>query len=438
MIKVIKFGGSSVANAAQYKKIKNIVDSDSTRKIIVASACGKADKHDHKVTDLLYLCEAHVKYGMDYEPIVSLIEEKHQNIANELGLTIDVHAEMNKIRAILKGKGSLDELVSRGEYLSSKLLAEYLDADFIDAKDVIFFNYDGSIDLETTKEKLLPLLNKEKRVVVPGFYGSLPNGIIKVMSRGGSDITGSILANVIDADVYENWTDVSGMLVCDPRIISSPKRIDYITYAELREMSYMGANVLHDEAIFPVKQKNIPINIRNTNDPDNPGTMIVDKCDENIATPVITGITGKRGFTVISVSKGHSASEVGFLRKALTIFENYKISIVTVATGVDSFSIVVADNDVNDCLYGIVNELKTDLKCEEVKIIDDLALVCVVGRGMKSRTGMSGEIFGELGSKKINIKTISQGADEISIIIGVNDDDFVKTIESVYRRFIGE
>lgn len=438
MIKVVKFGGSSLSNAQQFKKIKNIVTKDSSRKIIVASACGKASSDDHKVTDLLYLCQAHVKYGMDYEMILSLIEEKHQEIIENLQLDFDLKKEMDAIREILSKKGSLDQLVSRGEYLSSRLLALYLDAECIDAKDVIMFDYDGKINLEATQTQLLPRLKTSKRVVVPGFYGSLPNGMIKLMSRGGSDITGSILANVVQADVYENFTDVSGMLVCDPRIIDHPKRIDYITYAELREMSYMGANVLHDEAIFPVKLKNIPINVRNTNDPDNPGTMIVDQCPAEVATPLITGITGKKGFTVISVSKGHSASEVGFLKKALQIFENYGISVVTLATGVDSFSIVVVDQDVNDCLYGIVNDLKTELQCEEVKIFDELALVCVVGRGMKAKTGMSGQIFGELGNQKINIKTISQGADEISIIIGVNEDDFTKTIESIYQRFIGE
>lgn len=434
MLKVCKFGGSSVANAAQFRKIKDIVNSDPSRKIIVASACGKAYKEDHKVTDLLYLCEAHKKYGMDYEDILGLIEGKHQDIIDELNLKFDLISEMNKLHDLLKRNSNTDELISKGEYLSSRLLAEYLDARFVDAKDVICFNFDGSLDVESTKVKFLPYLETDKKIVVPGFYGTLPNGVIKTMSRGGSDITGSLLANIIDAEVYENWTDVSGIYVCDPRIIKDPKRIDVITYDELREMSYMGANVLHDEAIFPVKEKNIPINIRNTNEPDNPGTMIVSKANE--ASFPITGITGKKNFAVVRVVKSNSSSEVGFLKKALEVFENYNIPVVMVTTGIDSFSIIIDKNDANTAIYELANNIKTKLNCEDVSIYDDLSLVCVVGRGMKSKTGMSGQIFSLLGQNNINIKTISQGADEISIIVGIEEKNFSETISSIYKEFI--
>ncbi|MCQ2554656.1 MAG: aspartate kinase [Clostridia bacterium] len=438
MIKVCKFGGSSVANGDQYRKIKEIVDSDKERKIIVASACGKSGKNDHKVTDLLYLCDAHVKYGMDYDDILSLILKKHQGIKEDLGLKLDVEAEVGKIREILENKGSIDELVSRGEYLSCKLLAEYLDADFVDAKDVVTFRYDGSLDIEKTKEKFAPHLSGKRKIVVPGFYGALPNGKIKVMSRGGSDISGALLANIADASVYENWTDVSGILVTDPRIIQNPKKIKYITYAELRELSYMGANVLHDEAIFPVKEKNIPINIRNTNDKDEPGTMIVNEVTSKEETPLVTGIAGKKGFTVISAGKSNISNEIGFLKRALQIIENHRIPVTTVTTGVDNFSLIMSADDVKDNIYEIMNAFRTELQCDDVNIYENLALVCIVGRGMKARTGMSGEIFGELGRKKVNIKTISQGSDEISIIVGISDKDFKKAIEAVYNRFIAE
>ncbi|MDO4198355.1 MAG: aspartate kinase [Erysipelotrichaceae bacterium] len=434
MIKVCKFGGSSVANAAQFRKIKDIVNKDNERKIIVASACGKAYKEDHKVTDLLYLCEAHKKYGMSYDDILSLIETKHQDIIDELDLHFNLKEEMDKIRDLLKKSSASDELISRGEYLSSRLLSIYLDAEFVDAKDVICFDYDGKLDIESTKEKFLPYLETQKKIVVPGFYGSLPNGVIKTMSRGGSDITGSLLANIADAKVYENWTDVSGIYVCDPRIIKDPKRIDIITYDELREMSYMGANVLHDEAIFPVKEKDIPINIRNTNEPDNEGTMIVSTADQ--ASMPITGITGKKNFAVVTVVKSNSSSEVGFLKKALEVFEHYNIPIVLVTTGIDSFSVIIDKNDIDTAIYELANNIKIKLDCEDVSVYDGLSLVCVVGRGMKSKLGMSGKIFSLLGDNSINIRTISQGADEISIIVGVEEKDFTNTISSIYKEFV--
>ena len=437
MIRVCKFGGSSLSSSEQFKKIKNIVYSQEERKVIVASACGKAFKEDHKVTDLLYLCLAHKKYGMSYDDILNQIISKHRSIIDDLNLDFDLDKEIERIRFLLENNKNSDEIVSYGEYLSSRLLALYLDAEFVDAKKVICFNYDGTIDINRTYQKFTPYLNTNKKIVVPGFYGALPNGVIKLMSRGGSDITGALLANVTDAMLYENWTDVSGIYVCDPRIIKNPKKIKMITYGELREMSYMGASVLHDESIFPVKIKNIPINILNTNKPEDKGTMIVsDNNSSTLKELPITGITGKKDFMVVNIIKINSSSEIGFLRKTLDIFEHYKISVVMVTTGIDSFSIIVDKNDIKNNAYELSNEIKNNLKCEEVSIYDNLSLVCVVGRGLKDRKGISGEIFSLLGENGINIRTISQGADETSILVGVDDDNYEKTISVIYKRFI--
>lgn len=436
MIKVCKFGGSSLASSEQFKKIKKIVESQEERKVIVASACGKAFKEDHKVTDLLYLCLAHKKYGMSYDDILDQIVSKHLSIIEDLNLNFDLDKEVERIKYLLENNKNSDEIVSYGEYLSSRLLALYLGAEFVNAKDVICFNYDGTIDIDRTYQKFVPYLKTNKKIVVPGFYGTLPNGVIKLMSRGGSDITGALLANVCDATVYENWTDVSGIYVCDPRIIKNPKKIKVITYGELREMSYMGASVLHDESIFPVKIKNIPINILNTNKPEDKGTIIVANVNNSVKELPITGITGKKDFMVVNIVKSNSSSEIGFLKKALDVFEHYKIPVVLVTTGIDSFSIIVDKNDIKNNAYELSNEIKNNLKCEEVSIYDNLSLVCVVGRGLKDRKGISGEIFSLLGENGINIRTISQGADETSILVGVDDENYTKTISVIYERFI--
>ena len=440
MIKVVKFGGSSVANAEQFKKVKNIVNADATRKFVVTSACGKEGKDDYKVTDLLYIAHTHVKYKVSVDDIFSLIEKKYYSINEALGLKLDLDKEFKKIRDDIAEDNDTDYLVSRGEYLTALMLAEFLGAEFVDAKDVFKFNYDQTINMEKTNAALQKYLNTDKKIVFPGFYGSMPDGKVKVMSRGGSDITGSILANLLNADLYENWTDVSGILVCDPRIVANPHRIDTITYSELREMSYMGANVLHDEAVFPVKEKNIPINIKNTNEPDNPGTMILasfdDKDDEGVKH-AITGITGKKDFSVVTCIKNHMSSEVGFMRKILSVFEKFGISVEFCPSGVDSVDVVVATSKIKKYYYEIVDELKVGLECDEVKVIDGIALVAVVGRRMRNKKRMSGQIFAELGSNDINIKIISQGSDEICIIVGVDGSDFEKAIQCIYKKFIG-
>ena len=439
MIKVCKFGGSSVADAGQFLKIKNIVKSDKSRKFVVVSAVGKANKDDHKITDLLYVLYSHVKYGVDYESILKIVEDKYNAIKNELGLSINLDAEFDEIRKNLNKHCDVDYVVSRGEYLSAKLMADYLGGICVDAKDVIFFGYDNKFYFDKIEKALEKYEGSDKVIVVPGFYGSLPNGKIRCMSRGGSDITGAVIANVVNASVYENFTDVSGIMVADPRIVDKPVSVKRITYAELREMSYMGASVLHDEAIFPVKAKNIPLNILNTNDPSHPGTMILETCDEYDEKEeplVISGITGKKGFSSIFVAKSHIASEVGVLKEALGVISKYNISVESVATGIDSFSIVVESERVENDLYDLMNNLGKVLETDNITIEDNMAMVAIVGRKLKNYKGFSGKLFSTLGKNDINIMLISQTSDEISIILGVDEKDFEKTINVVYKGFI--
>ena len=382
---------------------------------------------------------SHVKYGVDYESILKIVEDKYNAIKNELGLSINLDAEFDEIRKNLNKHCDVDYVVSRGEYLSAKLMADYLGGIFVDAKDVIFFGYDNKFYFDKIEKALEKYEGSDKVIVVPGFYGSLPNGKIRCMSRGGSDITGAVIANVVNASVYENFTDVSGIMVADPRIVDKPVSVKRITYAELREMSYMGASVLHDEAIFPVKAKNIPLNILNTNDPSHPGTMILETCDEYDEKEeplVISGITGKKGFSSIFVAKSHIASEVGVLKEALDVISKYNISVESVATGIDSFSIVVESEKVENNLYDLMNNLGKALETDNITIEDNMAMVAIVGRKLKNYKGFSGKLFSTLGKNDINIKLISQTSDEISIILGVDEKDFEKTINVVYKGFI--
>ncbi|MEG0314682.1 MAG: aspartate kinase [Erysipelotrichaceae bacterium] len=435
MIKIAKFGGSSVATAEQFKKVKNIITSDESRKFVVVSATGKRFKDDNKVTDLLYLCHAHIKYSVSCDNIFSLIEERYRSIKEELKLDFDLESEFVEIRSKLNKSMNVDYLVSRGEYLTAKLMSEYLGFDFVDAKDIIKFNYDGSMNFAKTQEAMDFACNGSERMVIPGFYGALPDGTIKIMSRGGSDITGSIIAKMIHANVYENWTDVSGMLMGDPRIIDNPRRIEKITYSELRELSYMGANVLHEEAIFPVKEENIPINIRNTNEPDNPGTIIVDSCEEKDSDTLITGIAGKKDFTIIGIYKNHMSNEVGIIKRALEVFEKYNISIEHIPSGIDSFSVVVSSEDVQNNIYDIIADIKKACQPTAVKVFENIALIATVGRNMVYRPGIAGKLFAILGENDINIRMIAQGSDEINIIVGVENKDFEKTIKCIYDSF---
>ena len=414
MIKITKFGGSSVANAQQFTKVKNIIEADPARKFVVVSASGREHKDDNKVTDLLYLIEAHLKYSVDYLSLFQLIEERFLTIKKDLNLQYPIEKDLEELKGQLSKSMSTDYLVSRGEYLTAKLMAEYLGFPFVDAKDIITFHYDGKIDFDATKYRL------------DGFMKN---------HDGGSDITGSILARILNADMYENWTDVSGILMADPRIVHHPKRIDKITYSELRELSYMGASVLHEEAIFPVKEKNIPINILNTNHPDEGGTIIVEE-DDGESGEMITGIAGKKNFTVVAIYKNHMSDEVGIIRRALEVFENYRVNIEHIPSGIDSFSIVVSGDEVNDVIYDIVSDIKRACNPDSIKVIDHIALIATVGRKMMYKPGMSGKIFSVLGENDINIRMIAQGSDEINIVVGVEDKDFEKTIDAIYHSFV--
>lgn len=435
MIKITKFGGSSVANATQFAKVKQIIESDSARRFVVVSASGREHKNDNKVTDLLYLIEAHIKYSVDYHPLFQLIEDRFLTMKRELNLTYPIENDLEELKQRLNKTISTDYLVSRGEYLTAKLMAEYLGFPFLDAKDIIIFRYNGKIDFDATRLRLKEYMQKHDRFVMPGFYGALPDGTIKIMSRGGSDITGSILADILDADMYENWTDVSGILMADPRIVSKPKRIDTMTYSELRELSYMGASVLHEEAIFPVKEKNIPINILNTNHPEEGGTIILEK-DDKPSAQLITGIAGKKNFTVIAIYKNHMSDEIGIIRKALEVCESYRISIEHIPSGIDSFSIVVNYEDVKDVIYDMVGEMKKACHADDIKIIDNIALIATVGRQMMYKPGISGKLFAVLGQNNINIRMIAQGTDEMNIIVGVENEDYEKTVKTIYESFV--
>ena len=439
MIKVAKFGGSSLADAEQFKKVKSIIDKDSNRRYVVVSAAGKRNKEDNKITDLLYLCYAHIKYSVSYDAMFSLIENRYLEIRDELGLKCDLEKEFKVIRGRMKKGMNKEYLVSRGEYLSAKLMAEYLGYDFIDAENLIFFDYTGKLDMDKTRKAFEAAVEEHPNGVIPGFYGALPNGEIKLFSRGGSDITGAVAADCIGASVYENWTDVSGILMADPNVVKNPKPIEIITYSELRELSYMGANVLHTDAVAPVKRANIPINIRNTNFPENPGTLIVNEENEmlkNAKDQFITGIAGKKDFSVISIYKDHMSGEIGAIRRVLEIFEKYGVSIEHIPTGIDTFSLVVSTENIKKYLYEIVAEIKRVYEPSDIKVEDNISLIATVGRNMVDRPGMSGKLFAALGDNGINIRMISQGSDEINIIVGVENENFAKTINVIYDNFV--
>lgn len=439
MLKAIKFGGSSVAGAEQFKKIKAIVNSDPARRIVVSSAAGKRSLGDHKLTDLLYLCHAHVTYGVSCDDIMDSIEERFREIRDTLGLQYDVEKDFESLRKRLNKDMSADELVSRGEYFTSRLLAEYLGYAFVDASDCIFFGFDGQVDTEKTYAAIRAALEKYGRILIPGFYGRSPTGKIKVMSRGGSDITGAIAAAACGADVYENWTDVSGILMADPKIVKDPKPIPTLTYGELREMAFMGASVLHEDAILPVREKGIALNIRNTNRPDDPGTMIVDKADvsgESADDRFITGISGRRNFSIITVFK-RNMSDTGILRRALEVFDRYKVSVEHITLGLDSFALVASSTAMGDAVYDIISDIQKSCHPDDVRIQDGIALIAAVGRKMSFRPGVSGRLFKALGESGISARTIAQGADELSIIVGVEDDKFETAIRVLYEGFAG-
>ena len=437
MLKVAKFGGSSVAGAEQFRKVKAIVEADDSRRVIVISAAGKRDGNDHKLTDLLYLVHAHLTYGVSCAEILRTVETRLLEIRDELELPIDISGELKEFERKLSRDTSVDEIVSRGEYFTSKLMAAYLDYAFVDAADCVFFGLDGTLDRETTDAAIAEALEKYGRIVIPGFYGQLPTGRLRVMSRGGSDITGAIAAAAIKADVYENWTDVSGILMADPRIVPNPAPIEKITFAELRELAFMGASVLHEESVQPVKEKGIPLNIRNTNRPQDPGTMIVESVSEQEQSErFITGIAGRKNFTIVTVYK-HAMKLSHSLRQALEIFDRYNAQVEHITLGLDSFALVSSSSALGDAVYDVIAEIKKNCRPDEVEIRENIAMVSAVGRKMSSQPGVSGRLFKALGDKGINIRTIAQGSDELAITVGVENEQYEKAIRVLYDSFAG-
>jgi aspartate kinase len=439
MLKVLKFGGSSMASAEQYAKVKAIVEEDVSRSVVVVSAAGKRNKEDHKITDLLYLCHAHMKYGVSCDSVFGMISRRYLEIRDDLGLKTDLEGELERIRSDMENGISEAALASRGEYLSALLMADYLGFDFLDAADWLRFRMDGTVDKAWSYETLRTLA-KDRKIVIPGFYGAMADGSIRTFTRGGSDITGALAAAALEADVYENWTDVSGILMADPRIVENPESIPRLTYSELRELSYLGAQVLHEDTIFPVAEKNIPLNIRNTNDPSHPGTIIMERFDED-GEPgderrFITGIAGKKDYSVVSVSKRGLSSEVGAVRKVFEIFENNGLAVEYTPNGIDTFSLVVSGAKLEKVLHNIVTQLEEKLAPDEIQVSKDLAIVAAVGRRMVNRPEIPGRIFTALGREGINIRLISQGPREVNVILGVDGKDFASAVRVLYDSFV--
>lgn len=435
-VKVVKFGGSSLADANQFKKVADIVRAEKCRRYVVPSAPGKRFPGDDKITDLLYGCYEAAKRGENIDPLFSTIANRYFGIVKELGIECDLTGEFDYIRSALLHHAGRDYVASRGEYLNAKILSAYLGFEFIDAGEVIFFTEKGELDGEKTNEVMAKRLIQSRYAVIPGFYGSMPNGTVKTFSRGGSDITGSIVARAVCADLYENWTDVSGFLMADPRIVENPKIIDTITYRELRELSYMGATVLHEDAIFPVRFAGIPINIKNTNSPEDVGTMIVPTSDKNDS--IITGIAGKKGFSVITLEKDMMNSELGFGRRVLEVLENENISFEHLPSGIDTMSVIVNTALLEGKRERILNELCSETLPDTISIDDNLALIAVVGRGMISAKGTAAKVINAIAKSDINIKMIDQGSCELNIIIAVSDGDFEKALCAIYSEFIDD
>ena len=435
MKKVVKFGGSSLASAEQFKKVGAIIRSDAGRRFVVPSAPGKRFDKDTKVTDMLYACYALAAEGKDFGRELRQIEQRYQEIIDGLELKLSLEKEFSLIRENFAGKAGKDYAASRGEYLNGIVMANYLGYEFVDAAEVIVFCEDGSFDMDKTTEVLGERLKDMKNAVIPGFYGALPDGHVITFSRGGSDITGSLVAAAIHADIYENWTDVSGFLVTDPRSVVNPEVIETITYRELRELSYMGATVLHEEAIFPVRKEGIPINIRNTNAPEDTGTLIVEStCRKPKYT--ITGIAGKKGFAALNIEKDMMNSEVGFGRKVLEVFEKNGISFEHMPSGIDTMTVFVHQSEFEEKEQKVLAGIHRAVSPDSIELESDLALIAVVGRGMRSNRGTAGRIFSALSHANVNVKMIDQGSSELNIIIGVKNEDFEPAIQAIYNIFV--
>ena len=433
--KVAKFGGSSLSCAECFVRVREIISADSERAYVVPSAPGKRGGDGEKITDLLY--QAQENAGSEgFNDIFGRIEERFTGIVAELGLSLDIRPHLETVRKdILYGLGP-DYAASRGEYLCGIILAAYLGFSFVDAAEVVCFDEKGAFDAEETQKVMAARLQKDRPSVIPGFYGAMPDGSIKTFSRGGSDITGAIVSRAVQASVYENWTDVPGFLVADPRIIPESRVIDYITYKELRELSYMGASVLHEDAIFPVRQEGIPIHVRNTNTPDRRGTMIVKELPQGYESGTITGIAGRKGFTVIAIEKALMNAEVGFGRRVLWVLERHGVSFEHMPTGIDTLSLVISDSELNGRLDTVLEDLWGQCNPDSIEAFSNMSIIATVGQGMIRRVGIAARLFTALANNAVNVRMIDQGSSEINIIVGVENDDFEKAVRAIYHEFV--
>ena len=434
MIKVLKFGGSSMADAAQFRRVAEIINAEPERRYVVVSAPGKRFSEDEKVTDLLLRCHALAGEGAEFEKTFDRIADRYRGIIADLGLSLSIEEELQTVKTAIGNGATVDYVASRGEYFNAIIMAAFLGVPFIDTAECIYFTAEGKLDTPKTDTVLRNRLSTTKRAVLPGFYGAMPDGSIKTFSRGGSDITGSIVAEAVEADLYENWTDVSGMLMADPRIVKNPAPIDIITYRELRELSYMGATVLHEDAVFPVRRSGIPINIRNTNAPEDRGTMIVPHTEEK-GGRVVTGIAGKSGFTAIYIEKDMMNSELGYGRRVLEVLERNGISFEHLPSGIDTLSVVVSNKELDGKLDQVLADLKKKVCPDTVRVYDNLALLAVVGRGMIRSTGTAARVFATLARENINVRMMDQGSSELNIIVGISAEDYEKALCALYEEF---
>lgn len=441
MLKTVKFGGSSLADAERFQNIKHIIELDPSRRVMIVSAPGKSKAYRHKITDLLYLCNEHIKYKVDYSEFFSLIETRYRDIATMLGIAdkIDLDAEFAEIHRGIEEKRGTNYLVSRGEYLCAKLMAVYLGYDFVDAADVIIFDYRGNIDFAKTNNALVNAYKAScGKIVIPGFYGSMPGGAIQLMTRGGSDVTGAVAAAALDCDMYENWTDVAGILMADPEIVKNPLPISHITYSQLRDMTYMGAKVLHEETVLAVREKNIPINIRSTLDIENPGTVISSESEAAKNGRVITGLTGRKNFTIISVAKNHVSAEIGVIRQVVELCEKMGVQIENMLFGIDCFSMVMRNDQVAANMYNLVAALEQICGENSVKIRENISLVAAVGcRAEGGRAAVYSKMLETLAANDIRIRIITQGPEEANLVIGVDDKHCDNAIRVLYEAFVG-
>ena len=439
MIKVCKFGGTSMADAKAMTQAKKIIESDASRRFVVVSAPGKRFKEDIKITDMLYKCNKEVLECGSCEKSFSLIRARFIEIVKDLGIDLEIEEILNETQQAIEQNKSADFAASRGEYLSARIFAAFLGVEFVDCAEMVRFDRHGRLNDDYTDDKVASRLANVERAVIPGFYGKNFQGEIKTFSRGGSDITGSIIARGVKADLYENWTDVSGFLVCDPRIVPEAKAIKQITYKEVRELSYMGASVLHAEAITPVMKRRIPINIKNTFKPEDKGTMIVpnDQYNQEENQSVITGIAGKKNFTVLLIEKSMMNAEVGFIRKVLSVVEHYGVCVEHLPSGIDTLSVVLESEQLkNGVLTEMVNEIRENVNPDYVHVIENISLIATVGHGMAMRSGTAATLFNALAKENINIRMIDQGSSELNIIIGVSNNDYEKCISAIYKAFI--